>query len=97
MFGVKGTGLSDSAIHLSYVAFSSLLSPPWPPLVLPVLPAASRDSVVQCRALFPAIGQARQAVVFLASVSASVIKVNTFLPVFVGEASEGRTETLLAI
>lgn len=38
--GVKGKGLSDSSIHLSDMAFASLLSPSQPPPKLPVPPAA---------------------------------------------------------
>lgn len=61
MVGVKGKGLSDTPIHLSHLAFGSLLSLPKLALELPVLPAASGDSAVQFRALVPAICQARHA------------------------------------
>lgn len=61
MVGVEGKGLSDSPIHLSHVAFFFPVVPTQPPQELLGLPAASGDSEVQRRALFPAIRQARHA------------------------------------
>lgn len=96
--GVKGKGLSDSSILLSHVAFAALSSPPWPAPGLPVLPAASGDAAVQLGLRSQQSGRpGMQAVVFLASVSAAVVKVNTSPPVFVREAPAGGTEPLSPI
>jgi len=98
VIGVQGKGLSDGPMHFTG-GFSFPVIP-----TLATTGAACPPSCLQGLSgpvqgfCFQQSGRpGMQAVVFLASVSAAVVKVNTSPPVFVREASEGGTEPLSPI